>query len=325
MWILAFLYCDLCLPARPSYPVLDVKVRSEDRDIQLSAAEIKVKGVPALYAAHRPKPFTYLSDTQPPKKGGGVEKQPFLVAGVNCDRTLKAVPTITGVEVDILSQRGRPGNGAPESDPAWNGINNRAHRSSIDGFLKVGQPIRDVLLKDNATVRAAGLTHQQVASPALATMEEVAELVEQGKDWDPDSGFEMAISGTQYRVKVNNLGTVYFPGLRYDDNMNRVRDEDMPRVRAAARKKAKSYRTGWTGAGIQGSPFQDELYSSCSLTFSRPDGKQLTVDCLTPHLIYRYGFYQGGPYRQEPEALIHFFNLKPTDEAKELWNRCGVQ
>lgn len=309
-------------PARPKHPVLEVKLRAEDRDKQLVKGEIKINGVPAPFAAHRPKPFYYLQDVAGDKGTRRAVGQSFLVAGVNCEEMLMRIPTITGVSIEKLTQRARPGNAEPDTDPAWQGVNNRGQRSSFDGFLKAGQSLREVILKDNAVVRDVWLTHQAVATPMLATMEQMMEMVEQAKDWDPDGGFEFVWEGTKYNVKESTLGLLYFTGLKYDDNMKKISEVELPQTRSAARKKSKSYRTGWTGAGIQGSFFNDELYSSCSLTFTDENGHRFVVDCLTPHLIYRYGFYQGGPYRKEPDDIIRFFKLKATDETKKYWANC---
>lgn len=303
-------------------PVYDVKLKGEDRDQQLAAGELKVGGVIAPYAIHRPEPFTYSVDSTSQKRIRGFENSPFLVAGVNCDKTLKKVASITGVEVETLSRRGRPGNQSPEQDKAWAGANNRSTRSSFDGFLKSGQSFIDLLVDDNETVRGAGLTHQLVVAPILGAMETMMVMVDEGTDWDPEVGFVFNYEGVKYTVKEGTLGLLYFPGLKYDDDMKKVSDADLPKARAKARKKIKSYRTGWTGSGVQGSFLNDEIYSSCNLTFIQADGKSLTIDCLTPHLAYRYGFYQGGPYRKAPSDIFKFFGLKPNAEAKQAWKAC---
>ena len=42
------------------------------------------------------------------------------------------------------------------------------------------------------------------------------------------------------------------------------------------------------------------------------DGKELKYSLLVPHMIERYGFYEGKgtPYRVEPKAIIDFLDLK---------------
>ncbi len=307
-----------------SATVTEVKLRTEDRDQLLTVNELKIMGVLPNYTLHRPRPFIYLTDANHQKRVRGFENRPFVVGGLNCDQWLNHVASITGIPMESLTERGRPGNQAPDSDPAWTGINNKNIRSSFDGFLKAGQSIKEVLLKDNETVRNAGLTHQSVIAPVLTAMEQMNEMVLQGKDWNPEIGFQFDYRGEKYAVLDGTLGLVYFAGLKYDEDMKKVQDADMPKVRALARHKAKSYRTGWTGSGVQGSIFNDEIYSSCNLTFIRSDGKNHTIDCLTPHLINRYGFYQGGPYRQPAEALIKFFKLKPNADDSQNWKAtCG--
>ncbi|MBI1862448.1 MAG: hypothetical protein HYR96_16160 [Deltaproteobacteria bacterium] len=317
-----FVFLGLASPVKAGPPVVEVRVRPEDREVQFVAGETKVGGVNAPYALLKPEPFIYSTDATEQKRIRGFETRPFVVAGLNCDKTIKHVATITGVEVETLSRRARPGNQSPDTDKAWKGINNRNVRSSFDGFLKNGQSIVDVLAEDNETVRGAGITHQMVAAPILTALEHMSVMVDEGTDWDPEVGFEVKYEGHKYTVKEGTLGLLYFPGLAYDDDMKKVEEKDLPKMRAKARKKVKSYHSGWTGAGVQGSFFNDEIYSSCNLSFTREDGKTLAIDCLTPHLIYRYGFYQGGPYRKDPSDIIKFFGLQANAEVKANWKAC---
>lgn len=61
---------------------------------------------------------------------------------------------------------------------------------------------------------------------------------------------------------------------------------------------------------LQGSPFNDEYFTNYVLAISKKGTDQkIVVDGLTPYLIYRYGFYQGGEFRVSPEDIARFFQL----------------
>jgi len=82
--------------------------------------------------------------------------------------------------------------------------------------------------------------------------------------------------------------------------------------------------SGWTGRGVQGSFFNDELFSNNVYVIEKVapapgEQKSFAIDGLTPHLIHRYGFYQGGEYRQGPDAIAKFFGIK---ENGSPWGKC---
>ncbi len=68
--------------------------------------------------------------------------------------------------------------------------------------------------------------------------------------------------------------------------------------------------------GKQGSPFEDGTASGCNATVENlGNGKKLTYGLLVPHMIERYGFYEGKgtSYRVEPRAVVEVFDfLKPA-------------
>ncbi len=70
-----------------------------------------------------------------------------------------------------------------------------------------------------------------------------------------------------------------------------------------------------TTRGLQPSPFDDGTKSGSNATvFNLDNGKKLGYALLVPHLIERYGFYEGKgtPYRVDPrEALAVLDFLKP--------------
>jgi hypothetical protein len=72
--------------------------------------------------------------------------------------------------------------------------------------------------------------------------------------------------------------------------------------------------------GFQPSPFNDGTKSGSNATlFNLDNGKKLRYALLVPHLIERYGFYEGKgtPYRVEPSAVVAALDfLKPKAKKK---------
>jgi hypothetical protein len=68
--------------------------------------------------------------------------------------------------------------------------------------------------------------------------------------------------------------------------------------------------------GFQDSPFKDGTKTNCNLTVvNLGTGKRLGYSLLVPHLIERYGFYEGKgtPYRVEPKAVLEVLDfIKPA-------------
>ncbi|MDO8626150.1 MAG: hypothetical protein Q7K39_01680 [Candidatus Magasanikbacteria bacterium] len=66
--------------------------------------------------------------------------------------------------------------------------------------------------------------------------------------------------------------------------------------------------------GVQDSPFGDGvMVNAGALKFTnQTTGRTLSFDRLLPHLIYRYGFYEGHStqYRLEPKTIMDFFGIK---------------
>jgi len=64
------------------------------------------------------------------------------------------------------------------------------------------------------------------------------------------------------------------------------------------------------------SPFQDGTRTNCTVTAENlGTGKKLTYSLLVPHMIERYGFYEGKGtrYRLEPRAVLEVLDfLKPA-------------
>lgn len=268
---------------RDGNPVIVVPVRRDSTPYCLSKKVASEK-----YAKDFPEPFVYKADADQN------ETCAFVVAGLNSDDCLAKTKSITGIDLGILERRMRPnraeGSDAgssvkPSDEEAWKGANNFSMRVSTEGFLDRKQSLRDLLRADNKFVLDKKLTHQKVAAPLLRIVEN---LRKSGKN-------EITYLG-RYEVKRKRMaGGV----LRRIDDPKKADDEGR-------------CDSGWIGAGVQGSPFDDELFANALLEIVDTKTQQkLVIDELTPHLIYRYGFYQGGKYRVPPTTLIDFFDLAP--------------
>jgi hypothetical protein len=86
------------------FPIYSVPVRSEDSKDTLDEVEGDFFKGRKPYVESRPSAFYYKDDVDA-AKAGGIE--PFLVGGVNCDSTIKKAPTITGVPIGFLNERGQ--------------------------------------------------------------------------------------------------------------------------------------------------------------------------------------------------------------------------
>src|SRR5262245_45029782 len=133
---------------------------------------------------------------------------------------------------------------------------------SRKGFLGQDERLLDVLARDNVyVVEELGLTHQELA---------------------------------RHLHLVGAIGVA-----RYREDVKARRKPEAKEFRYHGRKfkvKAACYR------GYQDSPFQDDTKTNCDATvWNLDNGKQLTYSLLLPHMIERYGFYegQGTPYRVE--------------------------
>ncbi len=68
--------------------------------------------------------------------------------------------------------------------------------------------------------------------------------------------------------------------------------------------------------GYQFSPFLDGTKANNDVTITRvSDGEKLEYSLLVPHMIERYGFYEGTgtPYRVDPKSIIDFLRLNKDD------------
>jgi len=183
--------------------------------------------------------------------------------------------------------------------------------------VKPEQDFRDLLLKDNQLVRAAGLTHQKIAEPMLAGFEALYKALASGKKLQEGESIPFSYDGQEYSISPTHMGGhIKVLPIRTEEELAEYHKERLERL------KKRPPGTAWLGAGVQGSVFHDELFEDSIFTIQRKkDGKNLQKDMLTPHLIYRYGFYQGGDYRVDPKEVADFFGLK-GDQAK-AWEEAG--
>jgi hypothetical protein len=311
------------------YPIYDVELVKENLSEPLppeNAEHLKM----APYRAIQPTPFYYRSDVRRTS-----EKAPFLVAGVNCDSTIAKTPTITGIEIEKLEKRARPAGfltdkdaNGPYGDLFWGAATNRGQRISTEGFLNADQSLRELLIKDNQQARTARLSHQDIASPLIAAMLEMQKRVLSNENISTGDEFEFhyptGASKKTFKVSVTDMQDFEIDPRVHPDayRKNYSASGNLNALMADFRKRTKRYTSGWVGWGVQGSPFEDDLFASCVLTFKAPDGETLTVDCLTPQLVHRYGFYQGGKYRVAPDKIVSFFNIPDSSSSKRLWDEC---
>ena len=237
-----------------------------------------------------PKPFQYDADV---KAAGGDAKKAFVVGGSNSEDVIASMKTVTGVDIDDLTRRSSasPGGGTYNTDPTgFSGpFTQDIHlRRSHAGFLKPGVSMRQQLLQDNRLVRSLGLAHQEIASPLL----EIAKAVESaGTNFKK---VDVVVNGKKYVVEVDMMpggGNALF-------NLNGS-------IRPSG---------GWRSSSLpttQGSIFNDHLFSNWAFRIMNEAGQIFRGDALTPQLIHRYGFYQGGEYRLDPRRIVEFFHLQP--------------
>jgi hypothetical protein len=135
-----------------------------------------------------------------------------------------------------------------------------------------------------------GTNHQKVAEPLLTAIEtfETQNSKVQGPVPFMYNGKNYFIEGRI--MGIGRLRAVSQQGSQWD------------------RQPKDQFKSGWVSDGIQGSFFNDDLFGNWEYRIRDAAGtKEILGDALTPHLIHRYGFYQSGKYRMDPEKIIAFF------------------
>jgi hypothetical protein len=148
----------------------------------------------------------------------------------------------------------------------------RPGKLSTAGFLGKDERLLDVLAADNAcVVDALGLTHQE-----LARHLHVAGAIAVGQ-FAEDAKAGRKSAGKEF----------VYHGRKF-------------------KAKAMFFR------GSVDSPFEDGTKTNCEATvWNLTAGKKLTYSLLVPHLIERYGFYEGKgtSYRVDPRAVVELFDF----------------
>jgi len=293
---------ELVEPSDEGPPILSIHVRGladlDDRNLpyleDANEAEISCQ---STYMSFFPEPHFDEKDVNVSTREGSPL---FTIGGRNETEIIRRIKSITGVSLETLSLRARGSSvhGFGPSEDEWEGVAGVGMRSSWEGFLapqrdldSEGEALRNLLIADNELVLGKGLTHQELATPILKAIE--AYVLYEKTD--------MEFNGRHYRLSPGWMGgSVDLVPLSPRTEEERQREAELVRLRSS----------GWTGRGVQGSVFRDELFSNRVFEFTDMETNQIfSIDGLTPHLIYRYGFYQGGPYRAQPEAIIDFFKL----------------
>ncbi|MBI3295252.1 MAG: hypothetical protein HYZ71_11040 [Deltaproteobacteria bacterium] len=263
------------------FTAYDVTISTVSRDNYLEGALDGSISVKNPYTMLGPKPFFYSADV---KVDGG---NAFVVAGTNPTARIRQIRSLTGVSFQSLEGRmaGLSGQrGVATANAVWAGISNIGMRRSNDGFLKAGETLRSRMAADNDFVLSQKITHQKVALPLL-----VAIQAHEKSQADGDFEYE----GKRYTIKTGKMG---------DPMVLQLLKKNDPR---------RMDHSGWIGYGMQGSPFNDEVFANWYFEITPSGGGPgIRGDSLTAQLIYRYGFYQGGKYRMDPAKIIQLFDIR---------------
>ncbi|MCC6417329.1 MAG: hypothetical protein IT429_03680 [Gemmataceae bacterium] len=143
------------------------------------------------------------------------------------------------------------------------------------GFLGKDESLLDVLAMDNGyVVEQLGLTHQELAR------------------------------------HLHVLGAVALRQYRADTKAGRK-----PAGREILYHGKRFKLTAACFRGLITSPFEDDTKTNCEATVQNVGtGKKLTYSLLIPHMVERYGFYEGKgtPYRVDPRAILDVLDfLRP--------------
>lgn len=237
-----------------------------------------------IYAKRIPTPFYYQDDIDKDKSGA------FLISGVNSSETIKNVTHLTGVDIASLTLRAKPHDFNNKNPTYWLGVFKPFARQSKDGFILQQQDLRQVLLFDNQKVLAMGTNHQKISEPLLIAIETFETQYSKVQGPVPFS-----YQGKNYFIEgrimgIGRLWAVSQQGSQWD------------------RQPKDQFKSGWVGDGIQGSFFNDDLFGNWEYRIRDASGtKEILGDALTPYLIHRYGFYQSGKYRMDPDKIVAFF------------------
>ena len=244
----------------------------------------------------------------------------FVIAGINPSDRLRRASGVTGISWENLDELARPPHAHepqgstsgldfnnPDSDSSQKRVTYPRVRHSSEGMLAADTHMRDVMMTDNDTVLDQGLTHQAVADPLLAGMAAFHR--------DVPSADVSALEPYKHSFALAFHGghtSFEYRGRRYTIEGQRMQGFWSNSHSDARNPAINGLHDGWRSGDTmtQGSIFDDELFASWVYTIRDVEtGAELRGDALTPHMIFRYGFYQGGAYRMSPQRIIDFFRL----------------
>jgi hypothetical protein len=202
----------------------------------------------------------------------------FVIAGYNPTERIQDVTTVNGKTFQQLTNAAR-GTHSTTGNP---------HQSEA-GFITASQDVKSVMVADNVTVTEGfRMTHQQVAAPLLQGMKALESLNPEYtgplRQFFPEVAARFIFNGQEYRIQA------LAPGGSNSYTQRKL-------------------NSGWGEPNTMGTIFNDSVYANYEFRITRSDGKHLVGTAITPHMIYRYGFYQGGAYRMDPKKIITFFGF----------------
>ncbi len=272
-------------------PIIDVPMRADSNE------PAKEKDKPENYDPRLelrcPSPFKYKADVE---RDGD---KAFVVGEVNTPKKLREMKGLTGVDWSVLTQRALPRMGRQQNKLWFEGANTFV-RGSSEGFITPKQSVQDWIIKDAEKVISFGLTHQKVAEPLVAAIQAIEENPK-----NRGNTSEFHFNGRSYRVTGLHVSCFF--------------------IKTGDCRKEQLW-SGWRKGGVQGTPFNDMIFSTWTGTITDVEtGSQLKFDSLTPHMICRYGFYQGGSYRISPESIVEFFKLTKSNLSRSPEKRADGQ
>jgi hypothetical protein len=199
------------------------------------------------------------------------EQTGFVIGGKNSTALIARLTEINGRTIADLEWDMRPGKVAGP-------LGKDNFERSWEGFLGNDEKLLDIMAADNVyVVDELGLTHQE-----LARHMRVAESV---------AGKNMFKNASEEKLGAN----------------------ERPFYTTVFRYHGREYKAGMICyKGIQESPFRDDTGAACDvIVINLDNGKQIEFSQLVPHMIERYGFYEGKgtPYRVEPAAILEVFDF----------------
>jgi len=208
---------------------------------------------------------------------------PALAAtGLHSRDELCATRTITGRPVGEITRLGRPG------------------VISLAGFLAPGEDIIGVLLADNRTVAALGLTHTELARPLYhlrnVTFSRMEIFQRERRTLDLD---RLLYNGRLVDIVIT--GSKGWQESLFDDEILGMFQFEISRPLEPAERAFLEERYG--SLGVEG---LEALIRRLSY---------LHTGEMVPYYIQRYGFYEGHTsYRADPVAIAFIFGLSSLEQ-----------